>query len=267
MLENGLLHCPKKKTNFRDNLSFNELLNTPPSTSTLIELIKEPDFFVSPCDKGPRQHSKELDKILGFKIPKIEQGLLKKYRPYYKCSDDTNRKKHLAGTQTWIGLHPQVLQTPYSEISHFLSLLKKYELKTVVDLGAGYGRVGIVMNAIFPQASFIGFEILDVRLEEATRIFNRLELSNCEMRSQNILDESFQIPKADLYFIYDFSDPQDLKVILDKLSKKFFTERFFIIAKGEGVRSLIQLKYPQFWAGHGVLHQKQWSMYSSFFDL
>src|SRR5690606_7300103 len=141
-----------------------------------------------------------------------------------------------------------------TEISSFLGYFQKHNPKTIVDLGAGYGRVGIVMNAIFPEANFIGYEILDLRLLEARRMFDLLELKNCEMRSQNILEKDFEIPKADVYFIYDFSDPHDLKVILKRLSAKLRKERFFIVAKGEGVRSLIQLKFPEFWVCHGVVH-------------
>jgi hypothetical protein len=246
---------------------FDELLNFPPTLLKLKKMVRNPDLYLAPDDRHPKQHSKDLDRILGYRIPKIEQRLLRKYRPFYKKSDDSNKKKHFEGTQTWIGLHPQVLQTPYSEIMHFLSYLKKFEPKKIVDLGAGYGRIGIVMNSLFPEASFLGFEILDIRLNEARRVFERLEFSNCEMQSQNILDDDFIIPAADAYFIYDFSDPQDLKKILKQLSSKIGTERFFVIAKGEGVRSMIQLKFPEFWAPYGVIHQKEWSLYSSFCDI
>ena len=229
--------------------------------------IADPNIFLSPDQRSPKQYSRDIDRYLGFRIPKVEQGLLKKYRPFYKEIDSSNKKKHYEGTQTWIGLHPQVLQTPYSEILRFFEKLKDYPISKVVDLGAGYGRVGIVLSALFPNASFLGYEILDVRIKEARRMFSRLELENCEMRSQNILDEDFDIPKADVYFIYDFSDPIDLRAILKKLDKKLFKENFFIIAKGEGVRSLIQLKFPQFWVSHGVIHDQEWSIYSSFTDL
>jgi len=32
----------------------------------------------------PKVHAKKLDKIIGFKISKIEEKLLRKYRAYYK---------------------------------------------------------------------------------------------------------------------------------------------------------------------------------------
>lgn len=243
----------------KDKINFNQ--------QERISLIRNPETFNKPDYKSERQHSKDLDKFLGFKIQKIEQKLLQKFRAYDKILDESNRKKHFQGTQTWIGLNPQILQTPYSEISHFLSYFVKYKPKKIIDLGAAYGRIGLVMNAIIPDSTFIGYEILDVRFKEAKRMIKYLSLDNCEMRNENILDKNFKLPKADVYFIYDFSDSIGLHIILSRLAKKISKERFFIVAKGDGVRTIIQLKFPEFWSTHGVIHKKNWSIYSSFISL
>lgn len=247
-------------------IDFQTLAQNRPSLDQLEHLTENPNFYLCPEHMGVRKHSILLDKILGFRITKIEHNLLKRYVAYYKHEGE-GKRKHYEGTQTWIGLHPQVLQTPYDEITRFLCFLKKYNPKKVVDLGAGYGRVGLVMRAILPEAKFIGFEIVSKRLIEAKRVFSNLKYTDCQMVSKNILDEDFEIPKADIYFIYDFSDPHDLRTILDKLSQDVHRERFFLVARGEGIRSLIQLKYPQFWVSHGAIHRKDLSIYSSFADL
>lgn len=231
------------------------------------QTINQDDLSQFFAMKNSRSFSRELDKRLGFKISQIERKLLKKYRAFDKTIDDSNKKKHFLGTETWIGLHPQVLQTPYSEITHFFSYLKGREINRVVDFGAAYGRIGVVLAALHPEAEFLGFEILESRFNEAKRVFSSLELENLSMSNQNILEESFEIPKADIYFIYDFSDPHDLRVILKKLSAKLFEDNFFLVAKGEGIRSLIQLKYPEFWSCNGVIHEEKWSLYSSVEDL
>ena len=235
--------------------------------SSLIEKLKDPRTFCVSKGIHPRIHSRDLDRLIGYKIPKIEQSLLQKYRAYDKAPDESNKKKHFEGTETWIGLHPQILQTPYSEIYEFLSLFKKFKPKKVVDLGAGYGRVAIVLNALFPEAEFIGHEILKDRLDEARRIFTKLEMKNATMLIENILEDSFELPEADIYFIYDFSGPLDLKIILERLSSKMDKDKFFIVAKGDGIRSIIQLKFPEIWALNGTIHQKTYSIYSSFVEL
>jgi tRNA G46 methylase TrmB len=226
-----------------------------------------PSFYQLPKGQRPREQSKELDRAIGYGIPKIEQKLLKKYQAYDKCSQNNDRKKHYQGTQTWIGLHPQVLQTPYSEILEFLTFLKPYRPKRIIDCGAGYGRVGVVMSAVLPHCQFIGYEIVDVRLQEATRIFTKLNLNNCQMRSDNLIEQDFELPDADVYFVYDFSDPHDLRVLLKKLTEKIGKKAFFLIARGEGICSLIQNKYPIFYAAHGAIHRKNYSIYSTYWDL
>ena len=217
--------------------------------------------------ENPRSFSQNLDKDLGYRISQIEKKLLKKYRAFNKNIDHSNKKKHFAGTETWIGLHPQVLQTPYSEITHFFSYLKNQKITNVVDFGAGYGRIGIVLSALYPNACFTGFEVVKDRSDEGERVFELLGLENCKIINTNILSEEFIVPKADIYFIYDFSDPHDLRVILKKLSNKLYKEPFYLVAKGEGIRSLIQLKYPEFWNCNGAVHEEHWSLYSSMSDL
>ena len=210
-----------------------------------------------------RSFSRDLDKRLGYKVSQIENKLLKKYRAFNKTNDDSSRKKHFAGTETWIGLHPQVLQTPYTEITHFFSYFKRRKISKVVDFGAAYGRIGLVLSALYPEAEFHGYEILEARCSEAQRVFETLGLENHQMTNTNILERDFEIPEADIYFIYDFSDPHDLRIILKKLSDRLFGKPFFLVAKGEGVRSLIQLKYPEFWSCNGAIHEDSWSLYSS----
>ena len=157
----------------------------------LKEQIRDVRFFQLPEDKNPREHSHELDVALGFEILKIEKNLIK----HSKSTCNTG-----VGGERWIGLNPHILQTPYSEISHFLSLFKEYDLQKVVDFGAAYGRVAFVMNALYPQASFLGYEIVEERQVEAQRVLNSFDMKNCQILKQNILEESFQVPKADVYF-------------------------------------------------------------------
>lgn len=232
----------------------------PQDSNILRELIKEPKFFGLPMSGSDFEQSHLLDKILGYKIEKIENKLSKDHEDYYK----TRLKQ--GESQRWFGLHPQTLQTPFSEILDFLLLLKKYHINKVIDLGAGYGRVGVVMQSIFPKASFIGHEIVAQRVEEGNRIFQKLELDNCKLVNEDLLQLE-GIPNADLYFIYDFSEYEDVRKLLNIFSKKMYKDRFFIVARGEGIRSMIQLKYPEFWAAHGAIHSKKWSIYSSFTDL
>ena len=230
-------------------------------------MVSLPSTYKRVSSVHPRVHAKELDREFGFKIPRIEHKLLQKYRAYYQTPDESNRKQHYQGTQTWIGLHPQGLQTPYNDIFDSLSLLKDFDINKVVDIGAGYGRVGLVMNSLFPDAKFVGFEILKKRKEEGNRIFENLELENCKIILKNVLDDDFELPKAQVYFIYDFSEMSDICQILDQLVKRLSDYSFFLITKGERVDYLIGRKYKQFWLANGFLTSGELKVFSSIKDL
>lgn len=214
-----------------------------------------------------RLHAKNLDKKIGFKSSKIETKLLQKYRAYDQNEDPSSNKNHYQGTQTWIGLHPQALQTSYDELYQVLIKLEKFEIKNIVDIGAAYGRVGIVGKAIFPNATFKGFEILKNRQLEANRVFELLGLQNCEVYLQNVLTDGFRIPSADIYFLYDFSEIGDLCIILDQLSSYMKNNNFFVITKGDRLNYLIEKRYKEFWRVNHFIKVGELKIYSSFVGL
>ena len=170
---------------------------------------------------------------------------MRKYQSYFHV-DQSGRKKRYEGSQTWIGLHPQVLQTPYSEILTIFQTIKRFKPESIVDIGAGYGRLGIVSSSFFPEASFTGFEIIEQRLEEAKRMFEELELGNCKMVQEDLSLESFTPPKADVYFIYDFSDPLDIRKILRQICEVNAGRETLVVAKGEFIQPIIKKTHPEF---------------------
>lgn len=230
---------------------------------TLSEQIKDPGFFAAPEGKSQRIFSKEIDKKLGFRTYSLENQLLKKYRPFYKDEDGSSRKRHYPYAQTWIGLNPQTLLTPYPEILKFLEFFRTRPPNKVIDLGAAYGRVGLVLNAVYPKAQFMGIELVETRAHEARRIFKKFGINNSEMLTQNITEEGYEIPDADIYFIYDFGNRKDLEYVIEKLSKKMKTKKFALIVKGDFIRSTIQFFFPMLLVKNIVTHEKEWSIYYS----
>lgn len=187
----------------------------------------------------PQLHAKRLDRFLGYRIPKIEVKLLQKFRGFDQSSDSTNRKGHFEGAQTWIGLHPQALQTPYNYIYEALYQLRDYSIGTVVDIGCAYGRVGMVMQSIYPKARFIGYEVVKTRANEANRIFSKYQLAHCEVIQTNILSSDFTLPKADVYFIYDFGNIHDIHQALRLIVTTMQTDMFFLVVRGDRVDSIL----------------------------
>lgn len=198
------------------------------------------ETFETPSGICRWEHSKQLDRFLGYKIARIEQKLSKKYRAFNKSTDATNSKKHYAGSEVWVGLNTQALQTPYVDILCVLKALKPFNPKSVIDLGAGYGRVGIVYCSVFLEGKFTGIEILPERYLEAVRVHNLHDLQNCKMVQQDLVAGTYAIPKGDVYFIYDFSHIEDIDYVLRRILQDNLS--FFIVAVGERVNRLLRRK-------------------------
>jgi precorrin-6B methylase 2 len=210
----------------------------------------------------PRVHSKLVDKVLGFKTPKIENKLLRKFSAYDQYVLGTKRKRHFEGTQAWIGLHPQVLQTPYVAILEALDFLKSQDIRTIIDIGAGYGRVGIVSSVLFPDANFIGYEIVKERQIEGERVFRKYGIKSGTLVLQNVLDPDFNIPSADVYFIYDFSEKEDITEVLLKIGKSNKSKKI-LIAQGDRVSALMSRTFRHSWQKLESMKTSKLTIYQS----
>ena len=217
--------------------------------------IDNADLFLRVRNVHPQVHAKRLDKLLGYRISKIEVKLLQQYQAYDKCPDHSNRKKHFEGAPAWIGLHPQALQTPYNDLYDIFFSLRMHEISRVIDVGCAYGRIGIVMSHFFPYSSFVGYEIVKRRVSEANRIFQKYALDNCEVVHANILDAGFVLPEAQVYFIYDFGEISDIQYALSLILKRMASKPFYLVVRGEQVEALLnqQVALNQNWRAVGVV--------------
>ncbi len=249
----------KIKTSYSTE-SLQELVNLKYDSNLIQDIILDDRFFRRPDNMSFKIHSQLIDKILGFKILNVERKLVQRYKVFYRSHDD-GEKEHYKDTEAWIGLHPQTLLTPYSEILLMLELIKHRRIKSITDFGCAYGRIGFVMQSIFPESIFHGYEIVHERAKEAKRVAKLVGLSKFSIHEENILDDDFILPESDLFFIYDFSRVADLRKILNKLSDRSFIHSFVLIARGDEVRSLIQLYYPIFQVKETPIHKRDWSIF------
>jgi 16S rRNA G527 N7-methylase RsmG len=235
-----------------DLTSRNELLKLEISPHRKLELILKEGLLSPNEGESIYEHSSFLDDFLGIDSLRIETALA---------------REKTRETKTWVGLDPQTLQTPFCEIFSFLNFLKQFNPQHIVDLGAGYGRVGIIMKMIMEDSHFSGYEFIESRFDEMCRVFETYEITNATLSNKNIMDVNFHFPKADVYFIYDFSDLASIKKMVAKFTEIFNQENLFLVVRGKAMRSLIQNQYRELWALNGAIHTENWSIYSSFVDL
>lgn len=184
------------------------------------------------------------DKALGLKVSEIEAELLRRARELGPGNHHTWGHALHQGQQTWVGLDPETLQTPYAELKEICEFLRPKDGEHLVDLGAGYGRLGLVLNGLFPRVFFTGFEYVSERVEEGKRVLNEQGCSRARLLLEDLSREDFVMPLADYYFIYDYGNIREIRRTLDQLGEIADQKKITIVARGKGVRSLIQHFYP-----------------------
>ncbi len=201
-------------------------------------------FFLS-SGETPEEHSGQVDQDLGYRIDDIELGLLERARTLDPDGDmgTWGRRLH-EGSQTWVGLHPQVLNTPYEELHRMCALWGPAPDSHLVDLGAGYGRLGFVLREHEPLAHYTGIECVPERVDEANRMFAEHGCERARMVLGNLFAEGFTLPMADCYLIYDYGNIEHIRWTMGQLQNLADVHRFRVIARGDGIRSLVRYAHP-----------------------
>lgn len=207
--------------------------------------------------------SPDIDQYFGLEIDRIESFLLKEARSLRPDGDLSNLGHVLHnGHQTWIGLDPQTLNTPYEELVRMCDLLTIKDGEHVVDLGAGYGRMGLVLHQKNPGIRFTGYELVKERVEEGNRIFREQNCLNHKLIEQDLMSPEFTLPIADYYFIYDFGKTEHIRKTLKQLEMLADKNRFKVIARGKGTRSIIDFEHPWLSDINPVLREENFAIYS-----
>lgn len=162
--------------------------------------------------------------------------------------------------ETWNHLSPQIFQTPYPELCRMIEEVDPGgTVKTWVDLGAGYGRLGLLVGAFRPGAQFIGIEIDKKRVREAKRIYQENNLNPASMRQGDC--ERDPLPSGEVYLIYDFGHRQAVELALEKLRVFAKSQPLRLIGRGRRVRDLIEKKHPWLGSVFCPVHHTHYSIY------
>ena len=188
-----------------------------------------------------QSHASEADRWLGLHVEEIEHALAT--HGSREPAQGTSRQHQ----QLWFGLEPRDLQTPYLEIRALLELVIAPLIpQKVVDLGAAYARMAFVIERHFPLASFEGFEYVGERVRDARQALKRGAVMRSEVHHVDLTSLDFQLPVADIYFIYDYGTPTAIEKTLHDL-KRIANERpTAVVARGRMCRYAIESRHA-FW--------------------
>lgn len=198
-----------------------------------------------------KSRSEALDLKFGFATAEVEAAIQARL----------TREKDFS-QQTWNHLSPQIFQTPYPELERIVAEADPdSEVGTWADLGAAYGRLGIVLALRRPDAQFVGIELVPERVKEGRRIYAKLGLNPETLVCADL--EKGGLPEADLFFIYDFGKREAIDAVLDALRERARVRAVRVVGRGRGVRDAIEHGHP--WLGEIVdpVHTPHYSIYRS----
>ena len=199
-----------------------------------------------------QEHSKKVDKWLGLQTEQVEAVLLENAPP-----------ARIAGKrqELWIGLPTQALLTPYTEIRRVLEQIQLRAEQTVVDLGAGYARIGFVIGAHYPKTHFIGYEYVKERVVEAKRCLQKWPYPLIEVYEADLSSEDFQPLPADVYFLYDYGTREAIAKTLEDLRIIAQNRAITVIGRGRASRDAIERLCP--WLSQVIPphHYEHYSIY------
>lgn len=192
--------------------------------------------------EAAKKHAEQVDQWLGLPI---------------------NEESSESDFQTWNHLSPQQFQTPYCELRNILERLQLKHGETILDLGCGYGRMAFVLHRHFPDVKFLGFEVDQNRVKIAQERLQQLGARAAQILVQDITHESFTLPIAEAYFIFDFGHNQDIQKILMGLKSVAQKRSIQVIGRGRATRHFIQELHPWLSQVNDPQHTQNYSIYKS----
>ena len=199
--------------------------------------MRDPFPHQTLSESEAQAHAAKVDQWLGLRTQQTEAELLR-----HGCR---LRPRHASGEkqELWLGLDVQRLLTPYVEIRCVLEHLQPVPGQTVVDLGAGYGRMAFVMARHFPRVQFMGYEYVGERVQEFRRCARQHHLREDVLEQADLSCTEFLPTAADFYFVYDFGSAKAIEKVLHDLRRLAIQRHFVLVARGRHCRAAIEARH------------------------
>jgi hypothetical protein len=218
----------------------------------MLEFLVEDPFPLTAVGPGnypaAKRHAEKVDDWLGLDVPAVEASI--------QALPD--------GQERWIEHAPAVFLTPYVELRAWLEELRPRPGETVVDLGAGYGRLGFVMARHFPGSSFLGFELVGERVKAGAEALARFGAGNARLLAADISSPAWRPPPAEIYFIYDYGTKAAIAKTLADLRDLSKERGIRVVGRGRAVRDQVEKEHPWLGSVHRSLVRDHYTIYRSF---
>jgi Predicted O-methyltransferase len=140
------------------------------------------------------------------------------------------------------------VQSSYSTLLNTLRVIAPSQGSRFIDLGSGYGRVGLVVGLMRPDIDFVGYEYVGHRVDIAENIAHNLEINkHVQFLTQDLADSKFQIPDAEVYYMYDPFSEETYRHVLNQLIEVSKRRQITIVTKGNAQSWLRELALENGW--------------------
>lgn len=156
------------------------------------------------------------------------------------------------------------VQSGYSTILLALHHLDLKSGSRVIDLGSGYGRVGLVYSLLRPDIDFIGYEYVPHRVENSNQASQSLGLQgNLSFRVQDLSLPSFRIPDADVYYLFDPFTEETYRHVLAQIVEVSRRKNITIVTKGNARSWLFDIGMKNSWPNPILLDRGNLCLFNS----
>ncbi len=140
------------------------------------------------------------------------------------------------------------VQSGYSTILLALHNSSPKEGSTIIDLGSGYGRVGLVCSLLRPDINFVGYEYVPHRVDVSNNACESLELQeSLSFEVQDLSLASFDIPEADIYYLYDPFTEETYHYVLKQIVEMSKKKKITVVTKGNANTWLTEIANENQW--------------------
>lgn len=124
----------------------------------------------------------------------------------------------------WWFTHP-------ADLIKLIAGLRSAGVRSVVDLGSGTGRLGLLIGFLAPEIKFEGIELYGPRVEAGEAAVKRWGFKNVKFHQRNLLDQSIPYPKADLYFIFGPTNVMSInKRVVERLKREASGRKIVVVS-------------------------------------
>ena len=163
-------------------------------------------------------------------------------------SKEVGMKPNDSAERLYIGAGIGV-QTSYVSIISALDELNPAQGSSFIDLGSGYGRLGLVIGILRPDMRFYGYEYVGHRTAAAIASAEFAGVSEkISFHEQDLAKTDFQIPSADFYYLFDPFTKETYEHVFGQLIKIAKQKRITVATKGRACG----------WFRDAIAHEQNW---------